>query len=194
MDVQFVPTEFLLSTDHWISAEALADHQVSPVVKTALQYEHLLTLALQEAYRLPSSVELRGNTDWADEQGNTGLRRDVLIKAGDIIRLIAATLMPHAVLARYPWLATMSNNPLGEMLEQHAEHRRGAFEYRQLNADLIFPSSAENAPLLWARRYRFFLADSHLLVTEIFFPDVLECLGKAMSSAEKDLADRPSIQ
>ncbi|MBS1790144.1 MAG: chorismate lyase [Acidobacteria bacterium] len=180
MDVQFVPTEFLLSTDHWISAEELTGQQVSPVVKTALQYEQLLTLALQEAYGLPSSVELRGNTDWVDKDGNSGLRRDVLIKAGDTVRLVAATLMPHAVLARYPWLATMGNNPLGEMLEKHDAHQRGEFEYRQLRAELIFPSPAETTPLLWARRYRFFLADSHLLVTEIFFPGVLERLGATM--------------
>lgn len=183
MDVSFVPTEFLLSTNGWFSAEAFAEQQVSPIIAAALQYDGLLTLALQEAYGLPSSVELRGNTDWADEQGNTGLRRDVLIKAGDIVRLVAATLIPHSVLARHPWLATMGNNPLGEMLEQHAEHRRGAFEYRQLDSDLIFPSSAETAPLLWARRYRFFLAESHLLVTEIFFPGTLERLGNAMSPA-----------
>ena len=194
MDVLFVPTEFLLSTNGWFSAEAFAEQQVSPLIAAALQCEGLLTLALQEAYGLPSSVELRGNSNWEDEHGNTGLRRDVLIKAGGTVRLVAATLMPHAVLARYPWLATMGNNPLGEMLEKHDAHQRGEFEYRQLRAELIFPFPAEPVALLWARRYQFFLAEGHLLVTEIFFPDVLGQLGKAISSVGDDLADQPSIQ
>lgn len=180
MDLQFVPIEFLLSADHWFSAEELTEQTISPAMATALQADGLLTLALQKAYGLTSSVEFRRNAAWADEQSEVGLRRDVLIKTGETVRVAAATLMPQQILARYPWLSTMGDNPLGEMLEKNADYRRGDFEYTQLKAELIFPSPPDSGLLLWARRYRFFLANSFLLVTEIFLPGVLECLGKAL--------------
>lgn len=180
MDLLFVPIEFLLSNDRWFSAEAFAERHVPPLIRQALRIEGLLTLALQKAYGLPSSVEFRRNVAWVDEGVGTGLRRDVLIKTGETIRVVAATLMPPPVIAQYPWLATMGNNPLGEMLERHARHRRGEFEFARLDARLIFPSPADSASLLWARRYRFFLADSSLLVTEIFLPGVLERLATAI--------------
>jgi len=180
MNLQLVPTEILLSTDHWISVEELAEQPISPEIGAALQNDGLLTTALQNAYGLPSSVDCRNQSNWVDEESNTGLRRDVLIKTGETVRVTAATLMPHQIISHYPWLTTMGNNPLGEMLEKHDQYRRGDFEYRQLDAELIFPSPPSSALLLWARRYRFFLANSFLLVTEVFLPGVLECLGKAL--------------
>jgi chorismate-pyruvate lyase len=177
MDLLFVSTEFLLSNDGWFSAEAFAERHVPPLIRPGLQTDGLLTSALQRAYGLPSSVEFRRHFDWVEGQAGTGLRRDVLIKTGETVRVVAATLMPHQILAHHPWLATMGNNPLGEMLEKHARYRRGDFEFTQLNAKLISPSPADSASSLWARRYRFFLADHHLLVTEIFLPGALERLG-----------------
>jgi len=177
MDLKFVPTDFLVSTDHWLSGEALTEDLVPPAIRKALQCDGLLTSALQKAYGLPSSVECRRQIAWVDAQANIGLRRDVLIKTGETIRVVAATLIPQDILARYPWLAMMGNNPLGEMLEKNGSYQRGAFEFTQIKAEFIFPSLSYSGLSLWARRYRFFLADDHLLVTEIFFPDVLERLG-----------------
>ncbi len=180
MDLQFIPTEFLLSADHWFSAETIAESQALPLIAAKLQGDGLLTLALRKAYDLPSSVELQRQIEWVDEQGGIGLRRDVLIKSGETVRVVAATLMPQSIITRHPWIAAMGNNPLGEMLGKNVRYQRGAFEFRQLKAELIFPSLSDSAPLLWARRYRFYLAEDFLTVTEIFLPGVLERLGKTM--------------
>jgi len=180
MDIGFVPLEFLLSTEGWLTAEVLAERFVAPLIGLSLQADGLLTTALQLAYDLPASVECRRQSGWLDGQGQRGLRRDVLIYAGEIPCVAAATLMPQPVLAQHPWLGSLENNPLGEMLEKHAVHQRGPFAFAQLEAELLFPSPTHARASLWARRYRFFLAESSLLVTEIFFPGVLERLGKAM--------------
>ncbi|MBP6821012.1 MAG: chorismate lyase [Acidobacteria bacterium] len=180
MDLKFIPTEFLLSTDHWFSAETIAETQALPLIAARLQGDGLLTLALQKAYDLPSSVELRRQADWVDEQGGIGLRRDVLIKSGEIVRVVAATLMPKSIITRHPWIATMGNNPLGEMMGKNARYQRGTFEFSQLKAEMVFPAPSDPALLLWARRYRFYLAEDFLTVTEIFLPGVLEHLGTAI--------------
>jgi chorismate-pyruvate lyase len=177
MDLLFVPTDFLQATATWFSAQELTERQISPVIESALRAEGLLTDALQNAYAAPASVECRRQTAWQDALNQTGLRRDVLIKTGELVRVVAATLMPHDVLARYPWLGTLGSNPLGAMLEKHARYQRGAFEFTQLDAQLLLPAPVVGTNLLWARRYRFFLAESSLLVTEIFLAGVLERLG-----------------
>ena len=118
MDLPFVPTEFLLSNDRWFSVDAFAEQHVPPLIRQALQIDGLLTSALQQAYGVPSSVEFRRHVSWADEEAGAGLRRDVMIKTREAVRVVAATLMPQPVIAQYPWLATMGNNPLGEMLEK----------------------------------------------------------------------------
>lgn len=60
---------------------------VSPAVATALQADGLLTLALQKAYGLTSSVEFRRNAGWTDVRFEVGLRRDVLMKTGDSMNI-----------------------------------------------------------------------------------------------------------
>jgi chorismate-pyruvate lyase len=123
MTIHFVPTEFLLSKHHWLSAEELTEQIVSPPIKAALESGGLLTTALQNAYRQPALVECRRQVQWTDAETVLGWRRDVLINVGKIPRVAAATLMPQNVLSRHPWLAAMGNNPLGEMLGKHARHQ-----------------------------------------------------------------------
>lgn len=182
MAVNFVPTELLLSTNHWLSATELIEPLVSTTIKAALQGDGLLTFALKRAYGEPATVECRRQTDWTDGQPGVGLRRDVLIKAGETPCVAAATLMPPKVIERHSWLTTMGNNPLGEMLEKYVAYQREAFEFKQLEASLIFPASTSTTSRLWARRYRFSLEEGSLLVTEIFFPGVLDRLGTMQDS------------
>lgn len=185
MILHFVPTEFLLSQHHWLSAEELTEQIVSSSIKAALESGGLLTTALQKAYRQPAFVECRRQVQWTDAETVLGLRRDVLINVGETPRVAAATLMPQNVLNLHPWLATMGNNPLGEMLETHARYQRGAFAFTQLDAKLIFHPAPCTATLLWARRYRFSLEGGDLLVTEIFLPGVLDRLGNGFSVNKK---------
>src|SRR5215471_1965561 len=98
MHTNFIPTELLLSKTYWMSSEELTEHMIGPSIKAALQFNGLLTAALGEAYAKPVSVTCLRQSTWADAQGGRGLRRDVLLKAGDVSVVAAATLMPSSVL------------------------------------------------------------------------------------------------
>ena len=177
MSVNFIPTELLLSKSRWMSSENLSEDIIAPSIRTALQFNGLLTSALREAYGKTVSVTCLRQSEWADAQGLLGLRRDVLLKAGDMSVVAAATLMPSSVLAERPWLANLGDKPLGEALKNHGHFWRGPFEFMRIKADLIFQPAPPAITSLWARRFRFTLESDALLVTEIFFPGVLDRLS-----------------
>lgn len=176
MSPNFVPIELLLSDSLWMSSEDLAEETISFSIRAALQFSGLLTAALGEAYASPVSVTCLRQSEWADEQGVLGLRRDVLLKAGDVPVVTASTLMPSGVLDVHPWLANLGDKPLGEGLKNHGHFWREPFEFMRIEAGLIFHPAPPAAPYLWARRFRFALDGGALLVTEIFFPGVLDRL------------------
>jgi chorismate-pyruvate lyase len=182
MSPNFVPTELLLSKSLWMSSEDLAENIIEPAVKATLQFNGLLTGALGEAYARPVSVTCLRQLEWADAQGTLGLRRDVLLKAGDVSVVAASTLMPSSVLDVHPWLANLGDKPLGEALKSHGHFWREPFEFMRIDADLIFKPGQPAPPAttyLWARRFRFTFDSGALLVTEIFFPGVLDRLSRA---------------
>jgi chorismate-pyruvate lyase len=179
----FVPTDLLLSKNLWMSSEDLTE--INPSIKAALQFNGLLTSALGQAYGMPVSVTCLRQTEWvaerADARGILGLRRDVLLKAGDIAVVTASTLMPSSVLDVHPWLANLGDKPLGEALKKHGHFWREPFEFMRIDADLVFKSgqpAPPETPFLWARRFRFAFESGDLLVTEIFFPGVLDRLSR----------------
>ncbi|HEX5081491.1 MAG TPA: chorismate lyase [Blastocatellia bacterium] len=183
MSPNFIPTELLLSDSLWMSSEDLTEHLIEPSVKAVLQFNGLLTSALGEAYAMPVSVTCLRQLEWAEwaewagEQGTLGLRRDVLLKAGDVPVVAASTLMPSSVLAVYPWLANLGDKPLGEALKSHGHFWREPFEFMRIDAGLIFQPPPPATTYLWARRFRFTFDSGALLVTEIFFPGVLDRLS-----------------
>lgn len=180
----FVPAKLLLSKD-WLSSEDLTEEIVSPSIKAALQVPGLLTLALQDVYEEPVSVECVrqsvGPSDQNAAQEPPGLRRDVILKAGNTPCVTASTLMPSSVLKLHPWLGKLGNKPLGESLEQRVPHRRGEFEFAQVDLHLTFPLEPPSVHFIWARRYRFSLEGGDLLVTEIFLPGVLGRLAQGLA-------------
>jgi chorismate-pyruvate lyase len=178
MSPNFVPTELLLSKSLWMSSEDLAENMIEPAVKATLQFNGLLTAALGEAYAMPVSVTCLRQLEWADEQGIPGLRRDVLLKAGDVSVVAASTLMPSSVLDVHPWLANLGDKPLGEALKSHGHFWREPFEFMRIDADLIFQPAPPATTSLWARRFRFTFDSGALLVTEMFFPGVLDRLSE----------------
>ncbi|HEY7180000.1 MAG TPA: chorismate lyase [Blastocatellia bacterium] len=177
MHTNFIPTELLLSKTHWLSSEELAEHMISPSIKAALQFNGLLTAALGEAYAKPVSVTCLRQSKWANAREILGLRRDVLLKAGDVSVVTASTLMPAGVLDAHPWLAHLGDKPLGEALKNHGHFWREPFEFMRIDADLIFQPPPPATQFLWCRRFRFTFEIGDLLVTEIFFPGVLDRLS-----------------
>ncbi len=176
MSPNFVPTELLLSKSGWMSTEDLTERIISPSIKAVLQFNGLLTSALKEIYGEPVSVKCLRQSEWTDAQGNLGLRRDIILKAGDTPCVTASTLMPSSVLNVYPWLARLGDRPLGATLKNRVHYRRGPFEFMRINAARIFRRAPSGAQFVWARRSRFRLAGGDLLVMELFFPGVLDRL------------------
>gem|GEM_PF-1005706 len=170
----FVPLDWLLSANGWLSSEDLTNQMASPAVRAALEFKGVLTTALKGVYGRPVLVECLRQTDWIDPQGMVGLRRDVFLKVDDRPCVAASTLMPANVIERYPWLANLGNRPLGEMLENHARYRRGAFEFTQVDANPIFRLMNGTVQYTWARRCRFSLDVGDLRVMEAFLPGLLD--------------------
>jgi chorismate-pyruvate lyase len=178
MSLKFLPTDLLVSKNLWISSESLAEEVIASSIREALQFNGLLTSALEEAYHRPVSVTCLRQSEWTGLRGVLGLRRDVLLKAGDVSVVAASTLMPSSVLDGRPWLAKLGDKPLGEALKNHGHFWREPFEFMRIDADLIFQSAPPAAKHLWARRFRFTFESGDLLVTEIFFPGVLDLLSQ----------------
>lgn len=170
----FVSAEWLLSNDHWIKLEDICFP--SPL-RALLCGEGLLTIALSKLYQKPVTVECLRQSEWIDDQGAVGLRRDVVLKADEIPCVAASTLMPAGVLQKNPWLASMGDNPLGSVLASHGDPHRGPYEFKPLDAGLIHQPETNPSRQTWARRYRYLLEEGDLLVTEIFSPEVFDRLS-----------------
>jgi chorismate-pyruvate lyase len=181
MSPKFVPTELLLSKNSWLTSEDLTEQIISPSVKAALQFNGLLTSALEEVYGKPVSLTCLRQSEWSDAQGSLGLRRDILLKADDALCVAASTLMPSGVLNVHPWLARLGDKPLGETLKNRGHYRRGSFEFMRIDSELIFQPAPLAPQFLWARRSRLMLESGDLLLMEIFFPGVLDRLNLIVS-------------
>jgi chorismate-pyruvate lyase len=180
MSPNFVPAELLLSKSRWLSLEDLTEHIISPSLKAALQVNGLLTSVMEKAYGKPVSIKCLRQSEWADARGILGLRRDVLLKAGDTTRVTASTLMPLSVLNVHPWLARLGDKPLGETLKNRGHYRRSLFEFMRIDADLIVAPAPPAAQFLWARRSKFTFETGALLITEVFLPGVLDRLSSVV--------------
>ncbi|MGH9755753.1 MAG: chorismate--pyruvate lyase family protein [Blastocatellia bacterium] len=177
MSLNFVPTELLLSKSRWLSSENLNEHIISPSIIATLQFNGLLTSALEEVYGKPVSVACLRQAEWVEAQEILGLRRDVLLKAGNVPCVAASTLMPSGVLDVHPWLAGLGDKPLGEALRNRGHYRRSPFEFMRINADRIFQLAPPMTQFVWARRSRFTFESGALVVTEVFLPGVFDRLG-----------------
>ena len=83
--------------------------------------------------------------------------------------------MPDETLRRHPWLRELGPRPLGDALESHPEVSRTCFEYAWIAAGHPLLSAALEGteiapPGLWARRSRFLVEGSPILVYEVFLP------------------------
>lgn len=126
-----------------------------------------------------------------DECGQLGLAPGQLAMVREVLLQCAGrpVVFAHSAVAlaglRGPWvgLGKLGNQPLGAALFANPRVLRHPLEYRRLDArHPLYRAAAAHlteAPrYLWARRSRFVLADSPILVTEVFLPEVL-CLPSA---------------
>jgi len=115
-------------------------------------------------------------------QDRLALVRDVVLKVDG-----TPVIYAHTVLALkharhpWPWLGRIGQRPLGSILFTRHDIRPGPHHYQNLDRrHPLYRASAawchgETLPLgLKARRARFFLEGSPLLVTEVFLPALLD--------------------
>lgn len=113
--------------------------------------------------------------------GRLALVREVLLKCAG-----KPVVFAHSVVSldglRGPWvgLSKLGNKPLGAALFANPKVQRHPLEFQRLDArHPLYRAAASHIDTppryLWARRSHFELADSPILVTEVFLPEVL-CL------------------
>jgi chorismate--pyruvate lyase len=162
-------------------ADALPD---DPVLREWLQDRGSLTRRLREAGKRDFSLSVLGETmEVASEEDRRLLdskERHVRVRrvrlGCDAIELVfACTLMPHSTLLRHPWLKELGDQPLGEALADRDSVERTDFEYAWIAPghpllSNALPVTDATSGGLWARRSRFLVDGSPILVYEVFLP------------------------
>ncbi len=155
-----------------------------PVLRDWLENKGSLTRRLRDAGKsdfslvvLDESWESVSDEDrrlLGSDEGRFRVRR---VRLGcDAVELVyACTLMPGSTLQKHPWLSELGERPLGEALADRESVQRTEFEYAWIDSEHELADSAlrdtEVAPGgLWARRSRFLVDGSPILVYEVFLP------------------------
>ena len=172
MNLNLPSKQLILADSEWTPARQLDEYEPDHPIRQALRYPNLLTDLLASTFGEPVSVDLLALTP---VEG--GFRRDVALRAGDHLCVVASTLMPASLVAHYPWLGTLGGRPLGETLERFMETPKGPFEYRVMDpADGLELGFSSRQPT-WGRRFNFPLPEGNLTVMEIFSHGTLERVG-----------------
>jgi len=108
--------------------------------------------------------------------GSAAFVREVELTCGGRPWVFAQTLVPHEMLSRQRWLATLGRAALGERLASVPGIERGPLEYTRLAAgDRLFRRAfrerSHPPAALWARRSWFAIEGQRLLVQEVFLPE-----------------------
>jgi len=119
------------------------------------------------------------NLPHADEmpRRRLALVREVVLECDGVPVIFAHTVLSTATRGRLTrWLAGLGSRSLGSLLFSYPGFRRGAIEYRRLDArhPLYRRAAALGAagPCLWARRSLHRLGGQQVLVTEVFLPAI----------------------
>jgi chorismate--pyruvate lyase len=161
--------------------DALPD---DPVLREWLQDRGSLTRRLRDAGKRDFSLSVLGeNMEVASDEDRLLLGSDDRqvyvrrVRLGcDAMELVfACTLMPRSTLLRHPWLKKLGERPLGEALGDRESVERTDFEYawippeHPLMSDAMLTADTTSGGL-WARRSRFLVDGSPILVYEVFLP------------------------
>lgn len=111
---------------------------------------------------------------------NYGLVREVVIGSQEGKWMFARTVIPRTTLTgREQLLARLKNRALGTMLFNNPAVTRSPFEFTVIAPDALLHKKIRhhaelNVAELWARRSIFQIKNKSLLLTEVFFPDLME--------------------
>ena len=103
--------------------------------------------------------------------------REVVLECDGVPVIFAHTVLSTATRGRLTrWLAGLGSRSLGSLLFSYPGFRRGAIEYRRLDARHTLHQRAAAlgaaGPCLWARRSLHRLGAQQVLVTEVFLPAI----------------------
>lgn len=137
----------------------------------------VLTIRMKERSQNPFRLQLLEPLKGPGQMLDTESIRRVILWIGETPCIYAESYLPGPALLALPGLRELGSDPLGEMLNSHPEVSREKLEYALLQSpQLPAPIEAESGKPLWARRARYKVRDSGLIVAEMFLPGI-ETLG-----------------
>jgi chorismate--pyruvate lyase len=154
-------------------------HTGSLTAKLTQRFPRFRVVLLRQQWGLPNRDELRALGMTRRQQA---MLRDVVLMSGDTPLVFAHSVMPrHALFHGFRKLRRQGTRALGATLFANPRIRRSALAYRMINAHHVLHHAASAAvgkvpARLWARRSRFELGPSRILVTEVLLPAVLESI------------------
>ncbi|HRH13930.1 MAG TPA: chorismate lyase [Azonexus sp.] len=159
----------------------LAGGGPDPVLRSWLTESESLTSRCQRVCRDFQVRVLDYGKDMpqADEMARRRLAwvREVVLECDGVPVIFAHSVLSTATRGRLTrWLARLGSRSLGSLLFSYPGFKRGAIEYRRLDArhPLYQRAAALGAagPCLWARRSLHRLGAQQVLVTEVFLPAI----------------------
>ncbi|WP_374356923.1 chorismate lyase [Chitinimonas sp.] len=154
-------------------------HTGSLTIRLTARFPQFRVCLLRQHWALPNRDELRA---LGLARREMAMVRDVVLMSGDTPLVFAHSVMPRQALFHgFGRLRQQGCRSLGATLFANPKIRRGKLAFRCLDRHHRLHAATEAAvgrvpARLWARRSRFELGQSRILVTEVMLPAVLESM------------------
>jgi chorismate--pyruvate lyase len=106
--------------------------------------------------------------------------REVAILTGNMTLMFARTVIPRETLTgKERQLQDLKTRSLGSILFKHPVWERTEFDFFNIESNTMWHEKinkeiADTPDCLWARRSLFFLHKKTVLLTEVFFPEIMD--------------------
>jgi len=150
----------------WLTSDGLLTERLR-----ALPHMRLRTLAETD---VTLSDRDRALTRTEDRSGRL---REISMQSGDTRYVYGSSVIPASLLAAYPWLSQLGDEPLGATLTTRLVVARSAFTFYRLAVAEPLAQRAAGRVLqepLWSRCSTFQLPLGFILVTEVFLPPLAQ--------------------
>lgn len=173
--MHFPPSALVEDTSRWLvedDPEVVADRKS---LMEGLLFPDLMTRAIEDLYGVRATVDLAFAGDTPYE--STYLQRQIILRAGEGICLLATSLIPKSLIEKYDWLRYLGTSALGETIERHVGVQRTEFLLHHAASGSILARNFSAQESTWARRYAFEIDGEQVLVAELFNPRFLRELS-----------------
>ncbi len=174
--------DLLLADNCWLDEEVLDSQYATLAAVRGLKRAGLFTSNLSALGQGEVSVELiyQGPAQEVNERLNTLalVRRDVVIRVGRNVAAVASTIIKDVVMAQYPWLTELGNQPIGEALERRIGAIRADIHYCAIDQNDPLNGNFPDATAAWGRQYRYLFNGGDLRITEVISDTVLQAIAE----------------